>query len=232
MQHDKAVSLAAFHYFYLQEVLLRGKTVIIYKATNLLNGKVYIGQTTRTLKERMGEHLRHNESVFDKALAKYGIENFKVEVIDTATTTDELNQKEIYWISYYKSFGENGYNMCEGGGNTTGYHHTQAAKHIMSVAKKQTYIGKGNPFYGKHHSEESKQKMSESRKGRVINEEWRKHLSETSPKKVKVHNIETGEIFNSIKEAAEKYNIIPTHITRVCRGKRKTTGGFHWEYVI
>lgn len=40
-----------------------------------------------------------------------------------------------------------------------------------------------------------------------------------------------GEIFNSIIEAAEKYNIAPTHISRVCRGKRNRSGGFHWEYV-
>ena len=43
--------------------------------------------------------------------------------------------------------------------------------------------------------------------------------------------IETGEIFDTIIKAAEKYNIKATHITRVCKGKRKSTGGYHWQYV-
>ena len=47
---------------------------------------------------------------------------------------------------------------------------------------------------------------------------------------VKVRNVETGEVFNSVKEAAREYNLKETHITRVCKGKRKTTGGFHWCY--
>lgn len=49
--------------------------------------------------------------------------------------------------------------------------------------------------------------------------------------KVKVLNVETGEIFNSIKEAAEKYNLKATHITRVCKGRRKMTGNYHWQYI-
>ena len=73
--------------------------------------------------------------------------------------------------------------------------------------------------------------MSEQKKGRKLTEEWKLRVSENSANKRKVHNIETDEIFNSIREAAEKYNIAATHITRVCRGRRKRTGGFHWEYV-
>ena len=206
--------------------------MIIYKATNLVNGKVYIGQTVRSLDERMSEHLRHSKTIFDKALKKYGISNFRVEIIDEAQSVDELNAKERYWIDKYKSFGKNGYNMCEGGSNTIGYHHTDNAKTKMSIAKKQIYQGEGNPFYGKCHTLESRAKMSKSRKGRIITPEWRKHISQSSNNKRKVRNIETKEIFNSIKEAADKYGIAPTHITRVCRGRRKKTGGFHWEYAV
>lgn len=231
MQHDKAVTLAAFPKFYIKSVLLRGKTVIIYKATNLLNGKIYIGQTVRSLEERVQEHMRHKKSVFDKALAKYGIDNFEIAIIDNAETIDELNEKEAYWIKYYNSFSENGYNMCEGGGNTKGYHHKDISKKAMSEKKKVAYIGEGNPFYGKYHSEATRKRFSETRKGRKLTEEWKIHISEGSICKRKVKNIETNEIFDSIKEAAEKYNIKATHITRVCRGKRKKTGGFHWEYI-
>ena len=101
----------------------------------------------------------------------------------------------------------------------------------MSEKKKVAYIGNGNPFYGKRHSEAARLKMSKSRKNRVITPEWRQRISDGSQAKRKVRNVETGEIFDSIREAADKYNVLPTHITRVCRGRRNKTGGYHWEYV-
>lgn len=205
--------------------------MIIYKATNRVNGKIYIGQTVRPLRVRIKEHARHKETPFDRAIQKHGIENFVFEVIDRANSIEELNQKEIYWIEHFKSFGRNGYNACIGGENTIGYQHTEEAKAKMSETKSRMYLGANNPFYGKHHSEATRAKFSKIRKGRALSDEWKKHISEGSAAKVKVRNIETGEIFNSIKEAAEKYKIIPTHITRVCRGRRNKTGGYHWEYV-
>lgn len=214
-----------------KSVLLRGKTLIIYKATNRLNGKMYIGQTVRPLEVRMAEHARHSNTPFDKAIQKYGIENFDVETIDTANSIEELNQKEIYWIEYYNTYGGNGYNACIGGENTTGFHHSEESKAKMSETKSRMYIGTNNPFYGKHHSAEIRKRFSECRKGRKLSDEWKRHVSENSAMKVKVKNVDTGEIFNSIVEACRKYDIEPTHISRVCRGKRKSCGGYHWEYV-
>ena len=73
--------------------------------------------------------------------------------------------------------------------------------------------------------------MSEARKGlKHLTEEQIKRLRE-SHHTVKVINVDTGEVFGSIKDAGLKYNIEPTHITRVCKGKRKTCGGYRWEYV-
>ena len=205
--------------------------MIIYKMTNNINGKVYIGQTIRELDERTKEHIRHNKIIIDKAIQKYGIENFTVEQIDLAESIDELNQKEMYWIKLYDCITPKGYNQCYGGNNTYGYHHKEEAKRKMSIKKSQLYVGESNPFYNKTHSEESRKKMSEVRKGlKHLTKEQIKRLRE-SHHTVKVMNVDTGEIFNSIKEAGLKYNIEPTHITRVCKGKRKTSGGYRWEYV-
>lgn len=205
--------------------------IVIYKMTNMVNGKVYIGQTVRSVEERMLEHYRHDTILVDKAIQKYGKDNFSVEVIDTAATIDELNAKEQYWIEQYDSITPNGYNQCAGGDNTMGYHHREESKQKMSEAKAESYLGEGNPFYGKEHSEESKQKMSQARKGLA-------HLTEEQVKKlrqshhtVRVMNVETGEIFDSVQAAANKYGLKDTHITRVCKGKRNRTGGFHWKYV-
>lgn len=204
--------------------------MIIYKITNNLNGKVYIGQTCRSLEGRMSEHIRHNTIVVDKAIQKYGADNFTVEQIDVAYDIDELNQKEQFWIRHYNSMVPNGYNQCAGGDNTVGFHHRADSKQKMSIKKAVQYVGGGNPFFGKTHSEESRQKMSDARKGLAHLTADQVARLRMSHHTVKVRNVETGEVFNSVKEAAREYNLKETHITRVCKGKRKTTGGFHWCY--
>lgn len=203
--------------------------MIIYKITNKINNKIYIGQTVRALEERLSEHKRKRNPLISKALKKYGIENFSVEVIYEASTIEELNEKEFEFIRKYNSINPNGYNQCEGGGNTVGYIHTDEAKKKMSKAKSEMYLGENNPFYGKTHTDEAKKKMSEKRKGRKLTEEWKKNISNSCTKK-KVINIDTGEVFNSVKEASEYYNLKDTHISRVCKGKRNKTGGFRWKY--
>lgn len=87
--------------------------MIIYKATNLLDSKVYIGLTTKTLDERIKTHLKSKKQkgLFGKALHKYGIANFQVEVIDRADNFDELVEKELQWIFHYNSQSPNGYNI-------------------------------------------------------------------------------------------------------------------------
>lgn len=80
----------------------------IYKITNVQNNKVYIGQTIRPITDRFNRHINdalHNiiDTHFARAIRKYGKENFKIEEIDFASSQEELNQKEQYWIRYYDS---------------------------------------------------------------------------------------------------------------------------------
>ena len=98
--------------------------MIIYKATNKINGKIYIGQTINTLAYRANQHLRETRSAkkkntyFHNAIQKYGFENFIFEKIDTASSIEELNDKEQYWIKYYNSIDKSiGYNLDSGGAN-------------------------------------------------------------------------------------------------------------------
>ena len=76
-----------------------GQSMIIYVITNLLNGKQYVGQTTRTLKERLTQHRSHSNSAIGQAIQKYGWENFKAEVIEECETLEKLNEREKYWIA-------------------------------------------------------------------------------------------------------------------------------------
>ena len=204
--------------------------MIIYTFKNKVNDKVYVGQTCRTFKERMGEHLRHKNTTLGKALAKYGIDNFEYKIIDEAKTIEELNEKEIFWIEKLNSITPYGYNLCKGGNNTLGYNHKEESKEKMRLSKKGTFKGEDNPFFGKKHTLETRQKMrdawTEERK-----EQLRLSAKTRNYRTVKVRNVDTGEVFDSVKKAAEKYSLKDTHISRVCKGKRKTTGGFKWEYV-
>lgn len=95
---------------------------IIYKITNIINSKVYIGQTIRPLKIRWYEHCQsiNNEKyqmIIKRAIHKYGKENFTIESIEECDQ-QLLNQREKYWISYYDSY-ENGYNSTLGGQDYT-----------------------------------------------------------------------------------------------------------------
>ena len=206
--------------------------MIIYKIQNKENGLVYIGQTVRKLDERISEHLRHNDTYIDKAMHKYGLDLFDVSIIDTANDINELNQKEIYWIKYYNCIRPYGYNLCEGGGNTKGYSHTEESKDKMkkAIMLRGGQCGEKNSFYGKHHSKEQREKWSKERKGTKMSEEFKIKGRYNKVNAKKVINIETGEIFVTIAEAARKYNLKSEHISRVCRGIRKSTGGYHWKY--
>lgn len=93
----------------------------IYKYTNKINGKSYIGQTIRPISIRNQRHLtdaKNNDSLmFHRAINKYGIENFELTILEDNINEDMLDSREIYWIKYYDTYylNNNGYNMTEGG---------------------------------------------------------------------------------------------------------------------
>lgn len=91
---------------------------IIYCVANKINNKKYIGQTIQSLNKRKRDHIHsiiNNETAFQKAINKYGIDNFIWEIIDYAETQEELDDKEVFWIDYYDTYGSGGYNMTIGG---------------------------------------------------------------------------------------------------------------------
>lgn len=92
--------------------------ICIYKITNLVNNKVYIGQTITGINARWKGHLHKKGCVFlHNAIEKYGKDNFKIEVIEYCSK-DLLDDREVYWISYYHSTDRNyGYNILSGGSN-------------------------------------------------------------------------------------------------------------------
>lgn len=119
-------------------------TIIIYKLENKINNKVYIGQTIQKLNRRITDHVLKSKkvgkkTVFSAALKKYGIENFNITILDKATSKDELNSKEILWISKYNSVYPNGYNMDKGG-NSRSWNELSRKKLSESKIKSEKQI--------------------------------------------------------------------------------------------
>jgi len=141
--------------------------MIIYKTTNLINGKIYIGQSINNYNSYLGSGV-----LIKRALEKYGKENFKKEILCECDTTVELNKNEKFWINYYNSTDINiGYNIDCGGKN--GAIRSDLTRKKISESSK-----------GKKMSEESKQKMSESHKGKIP---WNKGIPQSEETKKKLN---------------------------------------------
>ena len=150
--------------------------MFIYKITNKQTGKLYIGQTVRDPKTRLYEHMNDKESndYFHCAVRKYGADSFEYEVIDTASTQAELNQKEIYWIQYYNSYAKddtsNGYNTHLGGDTNPMDSEVVKEKHHKSmrsedVRSRISRTMKQHIANGEFFTEEHRKRISESMKG-------------------------------------------------------------------
>lgn len=148
----------------------------IYKITNLLNGKCYIGQS-KNIEGRFADHKRKWKCECDRksrflyqAIYKYGIENFSFEVLEECEEK-KLDELEIKYIAQYESF-SNGYNMTAGGG---GQHcREMSPEHKAALRKANT---------GRPRSEETRRKISETQKGKIIPEEQKRKMSVASKKK-------------------------------------------------
>ena len=146
----------------------------IYLWTNLVNNKVYIGQT-QNLYQRMQQYYSEREKrCINLALSKYGFDNFDIDILEKDINVADLDKYEQYWMDYYESYDlKKGYNVCKEAGTTRGYHHTDEDKHKMSeIVKKRLqehpeYIkcGSDNPMFGKKVSVETRAKISEGLKG-------------------------------------------------------------------
>ena len=148
--------------------------MIIYKATNKINGKVYVGQTVKTLESRWKRHCgKWGCGAISKAIKKYGSENFTVEKIDCAESKNGLNEKEKYWVDFYGCISPKGYNLKSGGDQVTFSEETKKKISDSHKGKKASLetkeknrlnaLGENNPFYGKKHKEESLLKMKQPR---------------------------------------------------------------------
>ena len=199
----------------------------VYKITNCINQKIYIGQTSFSIEKRWKEHIqdiyKHLDRPLYRALAKYGVENFIIELIEE---TDFPNEREEYWIQYYQSF-HNGYNVTTGGEGRPKVFTPEEVEAIVTL-------------YGQKESIRNIAATLEmdpstiSHKLTSLGYEIDNHRN----LKMEVYQLDkkTNAIiaqFESTRDAArslgdERKN---AHIRECCRGLRKSAYGYKWSFV-
>ena len=153
----------------------------VYKTTNNKNGKIYIGQHST---ENIDDGYLGSGVILQKAIEKYGKENFQREIIAWVDTKEDLNHAEEFFIKHYiqKVGKKNMYNVAEiaGGGWNKGIPFSEESKKKISAALKGNENSKGHPSWNKgiHLTEETKRKISDAHKGIHHTEETKKKMSE------------------------------------------------------
>lgn len=229
----------------------------VYKITNDVNGKYYVGSTIDP-KSRMTHHFAslrngtHHSIHLQRAFNKYGEEHFHFEIIETCDADKRL-EREQYYLDQIDFSGEECYNESP-----------IATNCVLSGEKNGMWgkRGKDNPNYGRRNSEEVKKKISESAKKVVKTKEWRENLSKSKKElyasgklvswnkgkhpvtdeqkeilrkqhsmPVICYDLETGEYvktYNSGKEAVEDLGYQSIHA--ICRKKLKSKRFYHFRY--
>lgn len=207
----------------------------IYKITNQINGKIYIGQTRKTLTQRMREHVSASYSGYDKkdynfllhkAIRKYGIDNFIIEEIEMVPDETKLAEREEYWISFFHSCileeHSQGYNMTYGGEGT-------------SYIDKQEVYSLWQDGYGSIEIARQTGHTSRSIKNILATfTDYNKEIDFARNTGVVVYCYNSNGVlvaqYPSITFAAKAIGVDPSVINKCCNKVKKSCGGFFWSY--
>lgn len=224
------------------------KQNVIYKFEHLTEHKIYIGKTKRVLRIRIQEHVKNKKhnTYIACALQKHGIEAFDVSIVEECSSSEELNEREKYWIKVFDCKAPNGYNLTDGGDGGSGHIVTEGTRKKISISK----TGKpGHPNSPEHIlklieinksrkgiprkplTKQHRENISKGGKGRIVTAETRAKLVAVNKNRRSVRCIETGEIFNSLTAAAKWAGVTGGTILAACKKSTRTGGKFHWEYV-
>lgn len=185
----------------------------IYITTNNINGKKYIGQ-----KKYYGNYETYIGSgiALKNAINKYGKENFTREIIENCKTKEELDSREKFWIEYYNATeSEDFYNITSGGdgGFGSGKNSPWYGKHLSDETKEKLSkikSGENNPFYGKTHSDEVKKKLSE----KALNQRHSKETREKMSKSMKENHADFNGKNNPRANPVNQYSLNGEFIKR------------------
>lgn len=225
----------------------------IYKWTNMINHKVYIGQAQyfydRMIQYKHGHYNKHMKF----AISKYGIDNFEIEIVEKDVPIDLLDEREQYWMDYYESYNQlKGYNICPIAGSNRGVPAWNKGIKTPPEVRKKISEGLKN-YYSENEvwnkgipaTEEAKEKNRLSNSGKNNGMWGRKHTEESKEKNRQAHLgkkaslearekmskpikcVETGKIYMSAIEASKELKCSYTNIWNALNGRSKTAKNFH-----
>ena len=210
----------------------------IYRITNIINNRSYIGQTIeKNPYRRINRHFEENinyKSYIKNAIKKYGKNHFKVEILFYAFNITNLNEIEKYLINYYNTRFPNGYNL-KAGGNQGGSLSLELKKKL-SIKIKEWYKNNKHPFFGKEFSKKHRNNLSKARKGvpKTQRQLEARRNSIVLNKPIIAINIETNLVkeFSSIAECAKLLNLNASCISRVCRNDNNRKQHKGWKFIF
>ncbi len=187
--------------------------MIIYKITNNVNNKVYVGQTVQNPQKRISRHLHDVEygstTYFHNAIRKHGYNNFTHTIIDdTCQTKEDLDEMEFHYIKQYHShYTEYGYNMTYGGDGNSLY-------------------GSDNPMYGRKRTSNEKKLMSVNRKGKATGNDNATVITAG----VYELTFPDGhiEVIQNIRRFCRNNNLSHSPFYAMCNGRRNTLYKGYW----
>lgn len=201
--------------------------MIIYKITNKITGKSYIGQTVQSIQKRWIMHYSKGSTCryLSNAIKKYGKENFNIKVLARSNSIEEMNHREQYYIKIFNTLSPNGYNLMTGGGNS---------RPSPDVTKRRSESLKN--FYAnnvpKPISLETRAKISKAGKGRKKSQKSIDATALAHSISVFQYDLSGNFIaeYRSARDAMRVSNIGNEDIGKACKSERRSAGGFQWRY--
>ena len=204
----------------------------IYKITCKDTNKIYVGKSESSMETRWKEHCRaaflpsHGDYnfPFHRAIRKYGIDNFIVETIDKTDDSEELKEKEKYWINFYNSYYQ-GYNATLGGDGQSKYNYDDIVNYYLTHNNSMVETCKYFQIYD--------QVVYAALKSKEI--DYKNLLKRNTPKRnknEKIFCVELNKTFNSMTEIDNYFNkVVHPNIRRCLNGITKKAYGYTWKVV-
>ena len=216
----------------------------IYRIHNNINNKDYIGQAIDIYQRWRQHKARYDNCAIHRAINKYGIDNFTFSILEECSE-ELLDEKEIYWINYYNSY-FNGYNETSGGKRPI---HTVCNRQIemydldgnyikdfpsMSAAARELKCEPSliNAVIQQRRPTAKGYQFKTKNDDTIVIKPFVKKKSGPSGKEVIQYDLKDNIIaeYISASEAARQTGLHAQNISGVCRGIKKTCGGYKWKY--
>ena len=208
----------------------------IYKISNSINDKVYIGKTLSTIEKRFQEHIKDSNKETDnirplyRAIRKYGVDVFYIEVIEQVSI-ENLSDREKYWIQYYDSY-NNGYNATVGGDGKQLYDYDaivkgfQSGKLVRELAEEfeccVDTIAQALKLANINSTMNKNKRIEKSISAYSLQDELIKTFSS--------HKEASKWLYDNQYTTSQNWDNITATIGRVANGKRKSAYGFIWRH--